>query len=121
MLMMVMMTTTFISNSNNINNSKNENIDNKTPRGNDSLQIPARNNLCNQPATSNLANVQVNPRKPVAELLDAPVHEQILWDAAAAVSQLGQTPAIKQVIQPDFVVEPAAHLIVGDKSRGLGT
>jgi hypothetical protein len=59
--------------------------------------------------------------KPVAELLDAPVHKQIFWDAAAAVSQLGRTPAVKQVIQPDFVVEPAAHLIVGDISRSLGT
>ncbi len=76
--------------------------------------------ICNRPAASNLPNLQVDPRKPIAKLLDALVDKQIFWDATAAVGQLGQTPAIKQVVQPDFVVEPAAHLIVSDKGRGLG-
>ncbi len=82
----------------------------------DTSHAPARNHLCNQPAASNPPNlkVKVDPRKLIAKLLDAPVYKQIFWYATAAVGQLGQTPAIKQVVQPDFVVEPAAHLIVCD-------
>ncbi len=114
---------TLISNSNNINNSKNKHILTTKHHTATTRCRFHHGTICatSQRRTSNLANVQVHPRKPVAELLDAPVHKQILWDAAAAVGKLGQTPAIKQVVQPDFVVEPAAHLIVGDKSRGLGT
>jgi hypothetical protein len=64
--------------------------------------------------------MQVNPRKCVTKLLDSPVYKEVLWDAIAAVGQLGQAPAIKEVVEPDFVVQPATHLIVNDKGRGLG-
>jgi hypothetical protein len=74
----------------------------------------------NPPTTSNLLNIQIDPCKPLAKINDAPVHKQILGDATAAVGQLGRAPAIKEVVQPDFVVEPAAHLIASDKGRGSG-
>ena len=74
----------------------------------------------NRQTTSNLLNIQIDPCKPIAKLNDAPVDKQILGDATAAVGQLGQAPAIKEVVQPDFVVEPAAHLIASDKGRGSG-
>ena len=74
----------------------------------------------NQTTTSNLHNIQVDPCEPLAKILDAPIYKQILGDTTAAVGQLGRTSAIKEVVQPDFVVEPAAHLMAGDKGRGLG-
>jgi hypothetical protein len=72
---------------------------------------------CTPEILSNLPNIQVDPRKCVAELLDSPVYKQVLRDATAAVGQLGQTPAIEEVVEPDFVVQPATHLIVNDKGR----
>jgi hypothetical protein len=57
---------------------------------------------------------EINPRKSIAKLFDAPVYKKIFRDTNAAISKFCETTAVKQIIKPYFVVEPTTDLIVCD-------